>query len=459
MTLNNGMLERIDRLLTALKSHRDVAANATSHDVDGVVMQSLIESAGDPTKDVAERPPGAQNLPTERITFSGLMANLVDEVKKQVLEKGDKEKPLEGFIAGIQGHRDQIAEKHIERTKELDEALKEQKKHITSDDVHEGFSYSAVSKEEEKKADKTKAQTLELLNPASKTDEGQSSGADADIEDGGPGVDDEENIDASPDAKKFAQIALYNYPECMKFLSSHPNLLTEKDTDGLLVEAFDAQLKGQDAYAKRCVQRSLLLQYCRQLGRDGMGIFFKRIMTPGHNAQKLFEDDYQQTYARIKTRTAELNAQSAQEGSGDKEQIQLHAVDPNTKISFNIPAPIPHDLAEKSDAPPPTAEEIAARSIFESLPPNLQRAIETDSLDEVNRVLGKMALDDAEEIVGKLGDSGIISMVEQDIIDATTEEGRKKVEEIERAGQSSPPATSAGAAPEEAETALEDTVD
>jgi cell division cycle protein 37 len=55
-------------------------------------------------------------------------------------------------------------------------------------------------------------------------------------------------------------------------------------------------------------------------------------------------------------------------------------------------------------------------------------------LDEVNKVLGKMSVEEAEEIVEKLGEGGMLSL-EEGIVDATTEEGRKKLEEIEAEGK------------------------
>jgi len=47
--------------------------------------------------------------------------------------------------------------------------------------------------------------------------------------------------------------------------------------------------------AKQCVHQSLLLQYCQQLGKDGVGIFFNRIMSKEHKAYKLFIDDVNST--------------------------------------------------------------------------------------------------------------------------------------------------------------------
>lgn len=173
------------------------------------------------------------------------------------------------------------------------------------------------------------------------------------------------------------------------------------------------------------MHQALLLQYCRQLGRDGVALFFRRVTTPGHQAHKLFADDVRDTYQRIRARAAEVAAERAAGAGQDGdavEQIQLQAVDPNTSINIVVP---PRDGR--------TEEERAARRVFESFPPGLRRALEGGRLDEVNKVLGKMSVSEAEEVVEKLGEGGMLS-VEQGIIDATTEEGKRKVEEIARTG-------------------------
>lgn len=149
-----------------------------------------------------------------------------------------------------------------------------------------------------------------------------------------------------------------------------------------------------------------------------VNIFSCRITTKGHRAADLFTNDVNDTYNRIKTRAAELNRENANDPAG-VEQIQLHAVDPNTKITINIPA------ANSED---PTVIEV--RQIFESFSPGLQKALSSESLDEVNKVLGKMSVEEAEIVVEQLGNSGMLSL-EEGIIDGTTEEGQKKLAEME----------------------------
>lgn len=119
-----------------------------------------------------------------------------------------------------------------------------------------------------------------------------------------------------------------------------------------------------------------------------------RITTKGHQAQQVFQKDVRETYEKLRNRARELAEERAKnpEGAG-VETIQLQAVEPGTSINIQVPPPNHEDPAIQH-----------ARKIFESFPPGLQRALESGSLDEVNKVLGKMSVEEAEEVVEKLGE-------------------------------------------------------
>lgn len=432
--INEGLLSRIDGLLKSLKDHKERAEKG-SDSAESIVFQALMESTGNPEDDNPPPAPAGIHTGLEQPSYSKMMAALVDQCKNAI----DKANPTDrypAFVTEITSHQTKVENLQKELFKKLAELEKEEKTKITSESIHTGFDSSFVSKStpSSSTAQATKTSSgSELLNPARPTlkssDTGQSSGADADIEEGSIvtrapiNVDsDDEDMQASPVAKKFAKIRFGDYRSSLDFISNNLEVLSEKNTDGLLVEAFNGQTEHRDDYARQCVHQALLLQYCRSLGKDGVGLFFKRITTPGHQAQKLFMDDVNSTYARIRARCRELEEQGKRDEAG-VEQIQLHAVDPNTKINISVPPAGSEDEGTQQ-----------ARQIFETFPPGLQRALESGSLDRVNEVLGKMSVEDAEEVVEKLGGCGMLSM-EEGVIDATTDEGRRQMEEIERTGR------------------------
>jgi cell division cycle protein 37 len=405
--INDGFLRRIDGLLTSLQSHK---AESEKRSPDELMFQSIMESVGDPDEDQPPpRPEGVHTGEKELPTFSKMMATLVDQVKAEV-DKTNPENRFDSYVAEVKEHRKKVDSLQKQLLSKLNELEREEGRKITSESIHTGFDSSYVNKAEKKpatapsststtttKPKSEKVQAVELLNPGAVKDfgdKGQSSGADADIDEPVGGEDDDD-VQPTELGKKFAQIKPGDYRAMLQFISENPTVVAERETDGLLVLAFNSQLEGNGDFARQCVHQALLLQYCRSLGRDGVGLFFKRITTKGHQAQKVFMDDVNETYNRIKTRTKEISAQREKEeaeGPG-VEQIQLHAVDPGTTINITIP--------EKDSTDPDVKK---ARYIFESFPPGLQRALESGSLDEVNIVLGKMSVEEAEAIVGQLGE-------------------------------------------------------
>jgi len=437
--INDGLLERINSLLDALKKHQE---EANKKNPDELVFQALIESAGDPAKDEPPKPPAGvyTNAKEPQPRYSKMMGSLIDQVKKEVDEKKSSDR-YKDYVDGVHGHLTKVQSLQQQLLVKLAQLEKEEGSKITSESIHVGFDKSSVAKskppEPKTTAPKSKPKTdaVELLNPnaglssqnRSKPEEvAESSGAEADVEDDAlldkqEDEEDETSIKLSPDGKEFAKIRLGDYRACYQFISQHPDIVSERTQDALLIEAFNAQMKGKDTYARTCVHQGLLLQYCRQLGKDGTGMFFKRITTPGHQAQNVFQKDVAETYGRIKHRAAELSKEEA-EGKNDPagvEQIQLHAVEPGTEIHINVPQPNSEEPVEQE-----------ARKIFERFPPGLQRALQSGSLDEVNKVLGKMSVEEAEEIVEQLGQGGMLSM-QEGVIDATNEEGQKRLKEIE----------------------------
>ena len=429
--VNDGLLVRINALLDALKKHQE----ETTTNPDELVFQALIESAGDPAENDPPKPPeGVYTRENEPVMkYSKMMGSLVDQVRKEVNEKKVTD-TYKSYIDGVTSHLTKVQNLQQDLLAKLAQLEKDEGSKITSDSIHDGFNTSKVAKPKTQDrpkpstSAKPRSEPVELLNPKVtpratliREDSGAiSSGAEADVEDGNIGKE-EDDSDIQPTAlgKEFAKIKLGDYRACLQFISEHPDVVTERETDGLLVEAFNAQMAGKEAYARSCVHQGLLLQYCRQLGRDGVALFFKRITTKDHRAGKVLMDDVNTTYGRIKTRAAELSKEQPSDPAG-VEQIQLHAVDPNTQIHIVVPQ------AESSDL-----SEVEARKIFDRFPPGLQRALESGSLNKINEVLGKMSVDEAEEVVEQLGSGGMLSL-EEGVIDATNEEGQQRLKEIEQ---------------------------
>ncbi|KAI2084864.1 hsp90 co-chaperone Cdc37 [Ophidiomyces ophidiicola] len=390
--INDGLLQRIDSLLVALKKHKD-----STRQPDELVFQALIESAGAPEHDQPPVPPeDVYTQVKDTPKFSQMMGSLVDQVKKE-LDETTPANRFEAFIQGVEGHRKKVLDLQQELLVKLAQLEREEGSKITSDSIHTGFNSSFIAKPKTPLASEKKKDaggSVELLNPGAmaggEIGGAVSSGAEADEEP-------EDDIKVTALARQFAKLPVGDYQGYLRFIMDHPEVVAERKTDELLMEAFDAQIAGHEDYARH-------------------------ITTKDHRANAHFRDDVNGTYNRIKNRSREL-AKSSAGGGGGVEQIQLHAVDPSTKIHITIP---PADSTSPQD--------IAAREIFDRFPPGLQAALRSESLDEVNSVLGKMNVEEAEEVVENLGNSGILTL-EEGIVDATTDEGKKWLEEMEAEGK------------------------
>jgi cell division cycle protein 37 len=128
--------------------------------------------------------------------------------------------------------------------------------------------------------------TIEVLNPsASSSSSNQNSAStsgptpDPDDQESEP-IADIEDLDEppsmTPSTTAFSRLPLRGYTQSWEFIQKDPSILMERNTDALLAEAFEAELKGEGERAKRCVHQGLMIQYCRKLGKDGVRLFFQR---------------------------------------------------------------------------------------------------------------------------------------------------------------------------------------
>jgi len=137
---------------------------------------------------------------------------------------------------------------------------------------------SSLSKSKDKGKKKMAATTIETLNapaPAQGPDpslEEEPDDEESDSEEEGvgglPGL--------TPELLGFSKIKIGNYEESYQYIQEHRSVYVSGADDALLVAAYDAESKGQNKYAKQCVNQALLLQYCEKLGKDGPALFFRR---------------------------------------------------------------------------------------------------------------------------------------------------------------------------------------
>ncbi|KAI7900747.1 uncharacterized protein BX663DRAFT_438846 [Cokeromyces recurvatus] len=323
---------------------------------------------------------------------AGLAQQSPAEVKKSLLDRFEQTEAT-------------VQKKIDESTQELEKLEKEANKKLTSDNMFtkERSSKTIINKPKPlpTKTDKKKEKVIETLNPnATMKDLGvEGSSKQQEVQ-----VDEEENededIEMTPNASRFSK--LKGFEDSYKFLNNYPEIINEKTSDSILGQAFTAQLKGDESYAKNCVIQSLMIQYCGQLGKNGVNLFFSKMSGPNSQGRKMFFDDVEKTYDRIRTRCAEIAAEEVSVEQGGVETIQLQPMGDGTQLTIRVPTP----------------EDEEPYQVFCSLPTDFQEALKTGKLEEINKVLEKTPVTEAENFVKICSDYGFLD-VEGEVIDQT----------------------------------------
>ncbi|KAG1057491.1 hypothetical protein G6F46_007075 [Rhizopus delemar] len=322
---------------------------------------------------------------------TGMAQTSPEEVKKTLLEKFSQTQST--------------VQKTVDNaTEELEKLEKESRKKLTSENMFtsEKSSKTILNKQTplpSKKKTSEKKTVIETLNPnAAMKDlslDEKKPLDDNDADDEG----DEEDSDMTPEAAAFSK--LKTFEESHKYLLKHSELINEKTSDSILGEAFTAQLKGQEEYARNCVTQSVVLQHCGQLGRNGVDVFFSKINAPNAMARKMFFEYVDSLYGRIKKRCAEMAAEQMSE-QAQVETIQLQPMGDGSQLTIRVPQP----------------EDGEAYTAFKGMHPSFQEALKTGKLEELNKVLEKLPVPEAEELVKLCSDYGFLD-VEGEVVDET----------------------------------------
>lgn len=395
--MNQDLLSMVDALLKASQNE------SISTDIRASVL--LATSGTDKTQ------PALVGEDETAPKYADMIESLLFQIKAEIdPSKGDEETQT---IDKLKEHRGRIVDALEVEKKEYEKLAEERSRHILSEDIHTGFDSTMINKnastsDSASSSSKSTSQqeTIEVLNPASSSTTSKPEKQDS--EDVNP------DIEASADAVKFSKIAIGDYHGAEAFLRSHPQIISEKDKDGLMMQAFDEQLAGDSTSMERTVHNALMLQYAATIGRAATEKLFERLSNPLHPASQAFLKDVQQTVEHIKKRCKIIEEERSDTlEQGGAEQIQLHAVDPDTEISIRVP--------EKGDE---------GYEIYENFSPELKKAIDSRSLDEINKYLGDLSIEDAENLIGQFDQCGVL-MIEEKIYDA--EQWQAKKQELEQA--------------------------
>lgn len=336
--------------------------------------------------------------------YNEMVEDLFTQVKEdhpEVTSDGDK------LINHLKEHRAKIDDILLKQTIKLDSLLQEKANLISSDDYHTGFDSSFVNKEKEEAEAKAKAAADTKSKPKSETaletintPTGQSSSQAQEV------VDEYDQLNVLPETAAFAKIPYHQLDKSRDFLLKNSHICTENQKDSLIMTAFDHQLEGNTNKTKQVVHQSLILQYVGQLSGNGqvrarllqgIEMFFSNLMNRSSPVAAAFNDDVERTFQHIQTRCKIILEERQGQANDDESEvpvIQLRSLDDSTQLTVNTPF-----------------EGSKEHEVFSTkLSKEMQDAIKTGDLDEVNKVFAAMKVEDAEEVLEIINECNVIGL-------------------------------------------------
>ncbi|KAJ3280860.1 hsp90 co-chaperone Cdc37 [Rhizoclosmatium sp. JEL0117] len=299
---------------------------------------------------------------------------------------------------------------------------------ISSETIKEGFSKSIVTKEApapappapKKKTVKTKETEIVTLNDPTPSADADATKAATSAEPTpkptnttptNPKEEDQDTSDlyiTDPRVDLFSKLTSletsYKYIQSNPWILSPTSNMAEKYSDQILAEAFNLAMSGDLKRTRECVHQSLLLQYCKLLGKDGVMLFFQRLIGGNVKAKEAFMKDVGETYERIvgrvKVLKEEERAEEERERREGEERVRAALQEDGT---YKLPV-----SAESSE------EEVKRAEVFGLLPTALQRALLSQDVDEINAFLSSSSKEDTEKYISLATSVGLISLSNED---------------------------------------------
>lgn len=333
--------------------------------------------------------------------YNEMVEDLLDQVKED-----HPDAAADGSVLGnyLKEHRAKIDDLLLKQAIKLDELIYQKSLLISSDDYHTGFDRSFLNKEqdeekasEEQKKETKTTTTVETINSPQASKAAPSLTAVSTSTSGNASADKSnqelfDELEVLPETATFAQIPRTDLEKSAEYLIKHPSICTENQKDSLIMSAFDYQFEGNTEGARQVIYQSLLLQYILQLAgarptKDqtirAVKLFMSKLKDSLLPASQAFIQDVENTVNHIKTRCEVLSQENANNGGEEEALIQLKALDESTELVVN-----------------PPEEGTEEYEIFTTkLTPDMQAAIGTGSLDEVNKIFAQMKVEEAEKVL------------------------------------------------------------
>lgn len=332
-------------------------------------------------------------------TYNDMVDDLFEQIQGD-LKKENSEITGKAIRTKIMNHRDKIEKVLKQIEPKLEELYKEKSEHISSDDIRDGWNSSFLNKSKPETQMETKVETINSphaeVSSVAKTSKPPNS--ESELSPSKP-LETLDELEVLEETWQFSNISASDYFKLAEFLDHHVYIVCEQQKDALLMKAFDAELAGDSQRAFQIVHNSLLLQYINQLASvasneqksKAIKMFISKMSDRNHPARKAFDEDVSKTFSHIQNRCKVIQEEENQ--SQGVETIQLKSLDPNSELIVSIPE-----------------EDSAEFNHFLKIPQEMQDALKTGSLDNVNKVFETYPIEKAESILELFEISGVIQI-------------------------------------------------
>lgn len=372
------------------------------------------------------------NVDPDIATYNEMVVDLFEQLKRDA--KKESMDPEDGQVLKklILKHREKIEKVTAEAKTKLDELYREKHAHISSEDIHTGFDSgfmnkgkdSGQSKEQKEKMDKA----MKVIK--SHMDAGENllpKNLDLNvplqfIEYKG----EEDLLKLAPETEKFGELIPFSeYRQSEAYLLSNMPIISEQQRDALMMKSFEYQTRDPNSkMTYQIIHQAEILSYLREIYdlkkipylnvkemEEVIKMFFDKVIFNKANlrGRESFLDSVKMKYEHVKRRSEVIKAEQEAEaanggGDGDDnaeavETIQLKSLDDSTTLEVNVP-----DFDSKDPAEQKRCE------LFKTLPTEMQEALRTKSLVNVNKVFATMPVEEAEKLLDIFNEADIIGI-------------------------------------------------
>ncbi|CEP61390.1 Hsp90 co-chaperone CDC37 LALA0_S03e01794g [Lachancea lanzarotensis] len=385
--MNSRLNQRVDKMVGQLKN-------------EDLLNRDVVRKFLNANFDKTERGEG-DNVDPNMPPYNEMVEDLFEQLEINA-KKANKD-PKNGAVIRemIFEHRkkiDAVTEQAHERLKQL---YKERASLISSDDIHTGFDKGFINKKSEKDDEEASkylpsAKSTEVALPPPRLEF----------------VNYEDDVmKLAPETIEFGNISVKDVKKSEQFLLNNLQIVSEQQKDALMMSAFEYQMENKSEKTYQTIHQSELLGYVREMYdmkkiphlqaeelTSVIKLFFQRVFynKASDQGKKSFLDSVQVKFEHIKNRVNVMQEEESQEGV---ETIQLKSLDESTELQVNLP--------QFGSEDPEELKRIAA---FEKLPPKMQSAIKTQSLDKINEVFAEMPLEEAEVVLEIFNEGEIIGV-------------------------------------------------